>query len=149
MACPYCGGPTGSERFANPNQVAQMTGRSRSWVRARMEDNRLKTARIDGRDMVDLRSLYELLSYDTSSLDEQIDQAEREADRGVLGARSRAMELRELQIQRGRAAGDPDFEMLDNEGREILPPGQTRHIDAPAARPADSLLRRFGSEGTR
>jgi hypothetical protein len=113
-------------------------------LKAMVDDGILQTEDYKGRTFVNAISLARAIQNYSPSLEDRISQAEDAAARGVFGARGRAMELRELQIQRGRAAGDPDFEMVDDYGREIPQPGMTRNVEAPAAHPADSFLRKFG-----
>jgi hypothetical protein len=113
-------------------------------LKAMVADGVLRTVEYGGRTFVDAVSLAHVLGNYAPTLEDRISQAEDDCARGIFGARGRVMELRELQIQRGRAAGDPRFEHLDDYGREIPQPGMTRNVEAPAAHPADSFLRKFG-----
>ena len=68
MPCPLCGGLTQAERsledqgWISVARAVHISGRSRSWVEARLSDGRLTSATRDGRPVVSLRALEGLMS---------------------------------------------------------------------------------------
>ena len=123
-------------QLATVSMAADLAGRSRSWIRSRVADGRLKIARVDGRDLVELRSLYNLLAIDVPTLDEQIEDAEGRAARGERGAAAEAYELRDERRAMERAAGCPFYD--DMPTRSADPPATTRATD-----PASEFLRKL------